>query len=120
MDVVGCLAPDTGAIAKEILAPWVDWLEGISCTPARFCEVMRADNTDLFDAEAKAEALGIGEEEFLCGIESIGSVQLYALILDLPLEELWRGFELHTYPMPRWLLRNAEDAVRDSFANACG
>ena len=103
------------AFADKLLQPLLQWLEKIGCTPQRFCEVLKSDQPH----EDRAGALGISTESLREGLDAIPSLKLYAEIVGLTDEELWKEFELNRHLAPRWLLRRLEGAVRDHFASLC-
>ena len=117
MEIVKDEPVDLKAVAEEIAQPLLDWLNKISCTPARFCEVMRADSSFF---KEKPEALGISQEEFFHGINSIHSLDLYATIMGISKEQLWLKFEVHSCICPQWLIDQLEEALLDHFSGLCG
>ncbi|MEK9173860.1 MAG: hypothetical protein AAB845_01180 [Patescibacteria group bacterium] len=100
------------ALADEILAPLLQWLESISKTPAQFREVMRSGKS----FEKQASLLSITTQAFEEGINSITSLHVYAEILGITKEQLWLGFEVNRHIAPQWLIEQVEDACRDKMA----
>jgi hypothetical protein len=117
MEIVKDQPIDLKALAGEILQPLLDWLDSISCTPARFCEVMKEDSSFFED---KPQALGISQEEFFNGINNIRSLHLYATIMGMSKEQLWMKFEANSCIAPQWLISELENAIGKDFPSSCG
>jgi hypothetical protein len=96
--------------AKPLLA----WLESVDKTPGQFLGVMRSG----VPPEEQASLLGLTHDAFCEGINKIGSLALYAQILDTTPMEVYRALEANSYIAPDWLIQSVEKAVQESMT--CG
>ena len=113
MHIVEDPAPDVESMAQELMEPFLTWLTSVQLMPAKFTEVMRRDTSQH---DEKPQALGITQEQFQEGINSLQSLHLYAEILGISKEELWGGFEVNKYIAPRWLIEQLEKSVQEQMA----